>query len=161
MSHPAASIKSIYSGKLNVDTPEMLDLEYEDSTAGSSEDLTSNLSHNSTTSCLSTTATKDGIEGRKIHHKANMMSHLISRMEDAEKYNIMLEKQDRDGLTTPDSVKSGSWKEQPDNSITATPTAVSPSSVTSEVALAPLVAPELLSPNDNTTAALKSKLSLS
>lgn len=124
MSHPAASVKSIFSGHMNVDTPEELDpfqsddqksngslssknltpysqstrFEPEfgqnkmgiDSTNGSISSFSDNndgttmppsennlspqiepptptLSRNSTTSCLSTTATKDGVEGRKLH----------------------------------------------------------------------------------------------
>lgn len=145
MSHPAASIKSIYSGKLNIDTPDMLDLEYEDTASVSSEDLTSNLSRNSTTSCLSTTATKDGIEGRKIHRKGHgMMSHLLNRMEDAEKYNMMLEKQDRVRLSTPDGVRDSP---EPLHSDTAPETNTMVSPMVAEVVLSPAILLASLEPS--------------
>lgn len=135
MSHPAASIKSIYSGKMNFDSESLDDFGSQESLSSKNSKLTGyydsrdprmkpvmspsnintfsdnlndssnvsissdeydrnevflnqsldksldeadsrddsmylpspNLSRNSTTSCLSTTATKDGVEGRKLH----------------------------------------------------------------------------------------------
>ncbi|EGV64397.1 hypothetical protein PSN45_003722 [Yamadazyma tenuis] len=128
MAHPDASIKSIYSGKVNfsssydADPPEFdsdsqlddslsrlsneslssrnlkifnvnSDISQNDLFNDSSSDGESNgdgnlsvpspsLSRNSTTSCLSTTATKDGIEGRKFHRKGPKAysNHIISSM---------------------------------------------------------------------------------
>lgn len=121
MSHPAASVTSILSGKMNLDprdleSPEydnsfddtlsrlsnqnllnlnqkdgndyiatnfdstngsvVSDIDYDNKSINSKDDeidqsnlFAPSLSRNSTTSCLSTTATKDGIEGRKLHRR--------------------------------------------------------------------------------------------
>lgn len=107
MSDPAASVKSIVSGRIvNEDDPNgHFDQNYTTKIT-SSDSLTSetnanepnslyipspSLSRNSTTSCLSTTATKDGIEGRRIHrtgpnaYSNQIISNLIKNQN--HKYN--------------------------------------------------------------------------
>lgn len=133
MSHPAASIKSIFSGKVNFDSP---DYEYPPSDADeaslrlsndSADSITSKnlatladqqhinqgsddsgdipdllsfsrpLSRNSTTSCLSTTATKDGIEGKRFHrhgptpYSSNIIASMIHSQQQ-EKAGVILPK---------------------------------------------------------------------
>lgn len=86
MSDPDASIKSIASVHLDRDDLNSCDSLNSDDQQKSSLFVPSpNLSRNSTTSCLSTTATKDGIEGRRIHRQGpnpysnQIISNMIRR----------------------------------------------------------------------------------
>lgn len=139
MSHPAASIKSIYSGKMNIDTPELETFDFQvkdpeldddnlskysggllspkinafdntndsfdisdtnsDNEAGNLLIPSPTLLRNSTSSCLSTTATKDGIQGRHLRKGHNpysnqMIANMIKNIDDRKRSLVLLSPQE-------------------------------------------------------------------
>lgn len=80
-----ASSESDYQQAFNTDQEYLLDSSQRETGNSEALEISRPVSRNSTTSCLSTTATKDGVEGKKLHRHgptpyfsnviANMISH--------------------------------------------------------------------------------------